>query len=55
MKLKELKEKIAKIKDDDLDVVVECNRELHDVLFVKRANYNKRDGKRTARYFLIMT
>ena len=54
MKLRELKEKIAKIKDDDIDVVLEREHRLCHVSFAKRMTYNKRDNKYTSYIFLIV-
>ena len=55
MKLRELKEKIDKIKDSDLDndVVIECGHERRHIRFARNINYNKRDSKFTSRIFTI--
>jgi len=55
MKLRELKERIDKAKESDLDndVVFECGHDQHRVKFAKNINYNKRDQRFTPRIFLV--
>lgn len=55
MKLRELKDKIDKVKESDLDndVMVEVGNEKYHVFIAKSTNYNKRDGKFTPRIFEI--
>lgn len=56
MKLRELKEKVDKAKESDLDndVVIGVENKRRHIKYAKNINYNKRDANFTPRIFEIV-